>query len=733
MSNIKDVAKAAGVSVSTVSNILNGKVFVSEELHQKVIKAMQELDYHPNFLAMNLRKKKIGFIGVIVSSLAGHYNQIVDGIYRIAKENKCQPILKIANNASEEHLEIESLLQLSVSGIIVISSNFNKELVEHYKSAAVPVVFADLYPKNSEFNVVRFDNYKIVRKLTEKLVSQGKEVGLITGHRFLGSEEDCIQGYEDGLKSTNQKNYYLFETDLVKEHAFSELMEFMYNSEKIPNCLIVSASQLGNTVMEVLSLLGIENTSVVVLAGDSWHGHSEPNLSYQTRDAIYCGMQAATLLLENIERPAAFDTKYITIDDRTDMPEAVTQEPQATVPSNQKKTLKLLLLRSNISNAIEKLSRDFTANSGIDISVTAVSQLDLIQIILDNAKNKSSEYDIIMADMHWLEQLKQENIFCKLNGLLPLEEILPRYVHDVRNYILSEADGTDLYSLPILSGYQILAYRSDLFEDPLLQKKFYLHYGVPLAVPRSWNEFNLIARFFTKSINKESPIDYGTCITGRKPQGIMAEFLPRQWSYNGQFLGRSGLDLVSVANLKAVKNLCESYEYSYPDCIDFLEDEQVQEFLKGNIAMISTYNVHLQDKLRSSDQKIQFARIPGSTALIGGWLLGINANSKQIEESAQFLQWELSVRTSLHSSLLGQISPFKSVFYDDEISTIYPWMSIIKKGHTLLRGKELETMSSNNDDIGHSLEEALSTHLQRAFKKEIEPEDVLKLTQQEFQ
>ena len=89
MSNIKDVAKAAGVSVSTVSNILNGKVSVSEELHKKVIQAMQDLNYHPNFLAMNLRKKKIGFIGVIVSSLAGHYNQIIDGIYRAAKENKC--------------------------------------------------------------------------------------------------------------------------------------------------------------------------------------------------------------------------------------------------------------------------------------------------------------------------------------------------------------------------------------------------------------------------------------------------------------------------------------------------------------------------------------------------------------------------------------------------------------------------------------------------------------------
>ncbi len=100
----------------------------------------------------------------------------------------------------------------------------------------------------------------------------------------------------------------------------------------------------------------------------------------------------------------------------------------------------------------------------------------------------------------------------------------------------------------------------------------------------------------------EEAYEASTCLVGGKPDGIMAEFLPRQWSYRGKFLGSNGLDMVSVSNLKAVKNLCESYCYSYPDCVDFLEDEQVREFAKGDIAMISTYNVHLQDHLDLSDQ-----------------------------------------------------------------------------------------------------------------------------------
>jgi len=190
--------------------------------------------------------------------------------------------------------------------------------------------------------------------------------------------------------------------------------------------------------------------------------------------------------------------------------------------------------------------------------------------------------------------------------------------------------------------------------------------------------------------------------------------------------------MISVANLKAVKNLCESYRYSYPDCMDFLEDEQVQEFAKGNIAMIATYNVHLQDKLDFSDQNIRFARLPGSSALIGGWLLGINAHSNQIEESALFLNWEMSDRISVHSSLLGQISPFKSVFYDNELLTIYPWMSIINERSVALRGKEFGTLSFRNDCPGRQLEKILADNLWHAILGDIPPEDVMRETQKHF-
>ena len=79
MSTIKDVARVAGVSVSTVSNIINNKSSVNLEIYNRVMQVMKELNYRPNILAMNLRKNHMNFIGVIFDELSGHSARLLEG------------------------------------------------------------------------------------------------------------------------------------------------------------------------------------------------------------------------------------------------------------------------------------------------------------------------------------------------------------------------------------------------------------------------------------------------------------------------------------------------------------------------------------------------------------------------------------------------------------------------------------------------------------------------------
>ena len=737
MATIRDVAKAAGVSVSTVSNILNNKISVSEELYQKVMRVMDELHYHPNMLATNLRKRQMFFIGIIASSLSGHYHQIIEGVCRVAEEEKCHPILKLATTRQEEIEAIEALQRMSISGAIIISSNLDEDLVKRYTRASFPVVFVDFYCINSEHNIVRFDNYSIVKELTGKLLSQHEKVGLITCNRFLGSEEDCTNGYIDAYEAAETEadnTPLLYESLFNKEQAFTGLFDFISENSVRLSSVIVSNDQIAKTVTEILGLLGKEEISVYSLSGDSWYHHRTDSVTYIKRNAIFCGIEATKLLFENVKDSITFDTRQITLPYHSD-PQEVFDLP-ARKSKKKDVTLRLLLLRSNVSKAIEKLSPDFTLRTGIHLDIRTATQQEISRILQGNVLQEEDPYDIVMADMNWLQSLTRSGVFHPLNELMDLNRILPNYIHDVRNFIISETDGETFYALPILAGYQVLAYRGDLFEDALLKKKFYLKYGIQLVPPRNWNEFNLMAKFFTRSFNEESPVQYGTCLAGSKPEGIMSEFLPRQWSYKGSFFRNGKPNIKNVANLKAVRNLVESYQYSYPDCHDFLEEEQINEFKKGDVAMIISYNVHLQDAYGPHINQVSFSSPPGTQSLIGGWFFGINARSKHAEESAQFLKWELSDRISAHSSLLGQVSPFKNVFFDNELLTMYPWMNTINEQRIELRTKEWDPLPFNDSKSQESerlLEMILANQLWEAMTGKIPPDAALEQAAADFE
>ena len=114
MSTIKDVAKAAGVSVSTVSNIINNKNSVNIELYNRVMQVMKEMNYRPNILAMNLRKNNMNFVGVVFYELSGYSSKLFEGTLFQLEELGYQAIVKFVR---EDHFEIRDNSLLNTSPI----------------------------------------------------------------------------------------------------------------------------------------------------------------------------------------------------------------------------------------------------------------------------------------------------------------------------------------------------------------------------------------------------------------------------------------------------------------------------------------------------------------------------------------------------------------------------------------------------------------------------------------
>ena len=168
---IVDVARAAGVSVATVSRVVNGNYPVKQETKEKVKQAINSLNYVPNVQARELNTRKSSTIGVVVPGLHNmFFAEVIDGIEEAVRQEGFSFLLSCAKNDPEQEMQaINTLVARNVSGIIVISPNtknisesFYQELVQR-----VPLVFINGYHRikgvsyvgNDEKSEAVFDGY----------------------------------------------------------------------------------------------------------------------------------------------------------------------------------------------------------------------------------------------------------------------------------------------------------------------------------------------------------------------------------------------------------------------------------------------------------------------------------------------------------------------------------------------------------------------------------------------
>mgnify|MGYP001011240683 CR=1 FL=1 len=190
MTTISDVAKAAGVSVATVSRVINGIANVSPETTAKVTKAIQELDYRPNLLGRNLRRTKSERILVLLPNISNpFYSEIVKGIEDVANRNGYSIMLcNTDSDIKREKKYIKMLKTRLADGAILMASEIScEELTELAKE--VSMVQCCEYKEGIPVSHVSIDNEKAAYKATKHLISLGhRKIAFIgANNQFLSS------------------------------------------------------------------------------------------------------------------------------------------------------------------------------------------------------------------------------------------------------------------------------------------------------------------------------------------------------------------------------------------------------------------------------------------------------------------------------------------------------------------------------------------------------------------
>ena len=214
---IYDVAKKAGVSMATVSRVVNGNPNVKPGTRKKVMEVIDELDYRPNAVARGLASKKTTTVGVIIPDVTNvYFSSLARGIDDVATMYKYNIILANSDGNEEKEIQVfNTLLAKQVDGIIYMGTHLTEKLREQIKRSKTPVVLAGSIDHKNEFVSVHVDYVKAVKEAVNNLLAHGdKRVAFVSGPlNYPINGEYRLKGYKEALA----ENGIDFDQDLVFE------------------------------------------------------------------------------------------------------------------------------------------------------------------------------------------------------------------------------------------------------------------------------------------------------------------------------------------------------------------------------------------------------------------------------------------------------------------------------------------------------------------------------------
>ena len=202
---IKDVAKKVGVSVSTVSLVLNKKRGVTEETKKKILRAIEELNYHPHRIARGLASKKNGNIGFILtnyhfSRAEPFYTKIFLGSEFEARQHNYYILLTTVENKFTKNDIPRFLLEKNVDGVI-LAGKVPAGLIEYISNYDLPVVFIDYIPPKGKYIAVLMDNVDGANQAISHLIEKGhRQISFVGGDINHPSIAARLEGYKQALQ-----------------------------------------------------------------------------------------------------------------------------------------------------------------------------------------------------------------------------------------------------------------------------------------------------------------------------------------------------------------------------------------------------------------------------------------------------------------------------------------------------------------------------------------------------
>ena len=674
MPTIKDIAREAGVSHGTVSNVLNKTGKVSSEKIRLVEEAVRKLGYIPNTQAQKLRQGNNNTIILILPSLENEfYARIHSIITSFAKEKSILLNLQVTGDTEtiEEEI-IEDSLRQGIIAVLTVTS-LGSRATERYSAFNAPVIFIDRCSDitgHPDFYNVSIDQEQAGMDVASHIQERNdqKVCFFSSPHRFKDDEK-----IYKTLESTLPSNIELVHESSDRKANVIKAFKIM-SEEKSYDSIVACSLNRAVALETARKEKGVcKDTNIILLKNSS-------NMDFPFFDCYeidYTKLAMATVdLLDKIANGTMPKEHEILISNP-----GFRKNLKVTTQDSCK--LRLLTLDSPSTKALKELLPKLKRETGIDLQITAVDFNSLREQII--RINPYFNYDLIRLDVAWTEFLN-DKLFMDLKAMgIADSGILERLL---RNNLYMNRQ--NIHTLPFDPSTLMLFYRQDLFSDALMQRSFYEKEKRTLEPPKTMEDLIKIARFFTRSENPESPTQYGITDTNGSMITAASELLPFVQTYQAIYEDE-GRIIFNIEKLsKAMDEYVDLQRYTGHEHYKWW-GESIRQLILGKTAMAISYSNHYT-YLSNADNsfinsRINVAALPGDRGVIGGGEIGISRYSSNAEAAMNFLKWYYSAEVSNMLVALGGTSALNSA-YEEPVNLVqFPLLPTIRESmNTGVRG-----------------------------------------------
>lgn len=309
MANIKQVAAAAGVSVATVSRYVNKSGYVGGKSADKIEKAIRELDYLPNAMAVGLKKQQTSTIGVLIPEIGNpFYSELIKGISDVADQNQISLLLSDSSENMEKELRtLKMYKQQQVSGLIITpvsdTREENPEFYDILESFKIPTIFIDREVEQYETDGIYYDNYGDSFKAGVFVANkEDYKVCVLAGNQKLKIGQDRLQGFMDGYRSINTGfTPVVLDGDFSEEKAYDALNEFL-DSYDCPDIIYSANNMMSKGVLKTLHERKLFDR-VEMFSYDylDYFDITPMAVHYFDRDVVHLGEEAMKMMLDRFK------------------------------------------------------------------------------------------------------------------------------------------------------------------------------------------------------------------------------------------------------------------------------------------------------------------------------------------------------------------------------------------------------------------------------------------------